>query len=162
MYMMDKKDKKKLCSQCEGSIPYQLTQCPFCGYEQQDKSSSEVLSDTLDRNRGLSSLYHPPYLSQSIGEVRKDKTEHISFPKEQESEQSNDKENELAKKEVIVILLLAIGGQFMLLGCILLLFSVDGIVTLQWKSKYWYIYCLFSVPFLILGFKLLKKFKQYS
>ena len=159
---MDKKDKKKLCAQCEGTIPYQLTHCPFCGYEPQKKNPAELLADASAQNAGLSSLYNPPYLSKSIGESRKETTQEQINPYQELTEGKEDiqaVENHLAKMELIVILLISIGGQFMMLGLMLLLFSVDGYVTLQWKSKYWYFYCIFSIPFILLGLKLLKKFK---
>lgn len=158
---MDKKDKKKLCAQCEGSIPYQLKHCPFCGFEQQERVMVSTLDEASEKNSGLSALYNPPYLSQSIGEARKEQT---IQEKPQQQEISSDREaiqaveNQLAKKELIIILLLSIGGQFMMLGLMLLFFSVDGYVTLQWKSKYWYFYCVFSIPFILLGLKSLKRF----
>lgn len=161
---MEKKDKKKLCTQCEGNIPYHLKHCPFCGFEQQVKNNLTEQANE-DINSSLSSLYNPPYLSQSIGEVRKESYLQSSISS---LDQNNDKdsygsvENKLAKKELIVILLLSIGGQFMMLGLMLLLFAVDGYVTLQWKSKYWYFYCLFSIPFLLLGLKSLKRFGPNS
>jgi len=161
---MERKDKKKLCAQCEGNIPYHLTHCPFCGFEQQ-KNSIDFLEESNRKSSELSSLYHPPYLSKSIGEVRKEESSHTKSINAEESieekESIQSMENHLAKKELIVILLLSIGGQFMMLGLMLLLFSIDGFVTLQWKSKYWYFYCLFSMPFLLLGFKFLQKFKPY-
>ncbi len=160
---MDKKDKKKLCAQCEGSIPYQLKHCPFCGFEQQERAINPTLDASSEKNSGLSSLYNPPYLSQSIGEARKEafaeeKSTPQEFPSDRETIQAV--ENQFAKKELIIILLLSIGGQFMMLGLMLLFFSVDGFVTLQWKSKFWYFYCLFSIPFILFGLKSLKRFES--
>jgi len=157
--MMDKKDKKKLCPQCEGNIPYQMTNCPFCGFEQEEKQEDERIK--IHNASGLSSLYNPPYLAQSIGEVRKEPTQTFKIPPKEEQEplhKEQSLESQLAKKELITILLLSIGGQFMMLGLILLFFSVDGVVTLQWKSQYWYFYCLFSAPFILLGLKWLNFF----
>lgn len=154
---MDRKDKKKLCPQCEGTIPYQMPHCPFCGFEHFIKETSTA--QTLG-SQGLSSLYHPPYLAQSIGEVRKDPKDTQATPPDPAPASPIEKslEDRLAKVELITIILLSIGGQFMMLGLMLLLFSVDGVVTLQWKSQYWYFYSLFSIPFLLLGLKWLNRF----
>lgn len=162
---MEKKDRKKLCAQCEGNIPYNMKHCPFCGFEQQEKISTDFFEENNQKNSDLSSLYNPPYLSKSIGEARREITQESINNFSSTSEEREDLqnlENTLAKKELIVIILLSVGGQFMMLGLMLLLFSVDGVVTLQWKSKYWYFYCIFSMPFLLLGLKSLKKFKPYN
>lgn len=154
---MDRKDKKKLCPQCEGTIPYQMPHCPFCGFEHfiKETSTAKTLS-----NQGLSALYHPPYLAQSIGEVRKEVKDSPELNSDPAANPFPERslEDRLAKVELITIVLLSIGGQFMMLGLMLLLFSVDGVVTLQWKSQYWYFYSLFSIPFLLLGLKWLNRF----
>ncbi len=154
--------KKRLCSQCEASIPYEMGHCPFCGQEQIEKISIEEESQHGD-SLHLSELYHPPYLAQSLGEVRKEQKPFESYSTSSErsgfdEQQLEQTEKHLAKKELMIILLLSIGGQFMLLGLMLFFFSIDGVVTLQWKSQFWYLYSLFSVPFLLLGFRSLKRF----
>jgi hypothetical protein len=160
--VMEKKDRHKLCPQCEGNIPMMAMHCPFCGFAQADPSYQNKREFKEVSQSSLSSLYNPPYLAQSIGESRKEREEVQETEEQRETpnQEIEEIEKNLAKKELIIIILLAIGGQFMMLGLILFFFSVDGVVTLQWKSKYWYFYCLFSIPFLLLGLKSLKRLEQ--
>lgn len=161
--VMEKKDRHKLCPQCEGNIPMMAVHCPFCGFGQIDPSYQNKRGFEQATPSSLSSLYNPPYLAQSIGESRKEQDEEGEEIREQldtPNQEIEEIEKNLAKKELIIILLLSVGGQFMMLGLILFFFSVDGVVTLQWKSKFWYFYCLFSIPFILLGLKSLKRFEQ--
>lgn len=57
------------------------------------------------------------------------------------------------KSSFFPILLLSIGSNLMVLGLLQLLFSDEGILRLEWKSHYWFLYCLGALPLLFLGLK---------
>ena len=52
--------------------------------------------------------------------------------------------------------LLAVGGMLLTLGLVLFFFSTDGVVTLEWNAKKWFVYCLASLPVLYMGIRQLR------
>ncbi|NRA89863.1 MAG: zinc-ribbon domain-containing protein [Simkaniaceae bacterium] len=57
---------------------------------------------------------------------------------------------------ILPLLFMMIGAHLFMLGALLLFCSKDGVVTLQWSSKFWFIYCLIGFPILFFGAKMLK------
>ena len=54
---------------------------------------------------------------------------------------------------VVPMLLLLPGVFFLLFSLILLLFSNHGLLTLQWKAQYWFIYAGVALPLLYFGWR---------
>lgn len=57
---------------------------------------------------------------------------------------------------ILPLLFLMIGAHLCMLGVLLLFCSKDGIVTLQWSSRFWFLYCLISIPLFYFGGRMLK------
>ena len=55
------------------------------------------------------------------------------------------------------VLLLTVGVQLLLLGFLLVFLSHNGILTLKWDARLWFLYIFASIPFLIFGYRTLAK-----
>lgn len=51
------------------------------------------------------------------------------------------------------LLFLSVGSVLVLLGLLQLFFSEGGYLRLEWKSSYWFLYCLLGAPLFFFGFK---------
>ena len=135
MGLMKTKKRQKLCHSCEGEVDLDVIFCPFCG------------ADLLEEKASLEEdPFLPPYspknplqeaITQQQEEVGGEKSEGVLLP----------------------ITLLSTGSWLFLLGVFLFLFSKNGIATLKIDARFWLIYILIAVPFLIAGYKFLKKIR---
>ncbi len=179
---MKQADRTKVCTSCEADVNSEATYCPFCGADllplsakadplpQDDKFTSQSFQESL------ASLYKPPYSvrnTKGLGVPEESEESGYTEVKEPEEDPLFRPYEETVLKEapaprksinrrgtVLPLLLLALGVTLLFLGLFLLLFSSDGVVTLQWKSRYWFIYALTSLPALFLGAKLLKSIPE--
>ncbi len=65
-------------------------------------------------------------------------------------------------QDIWPLLLMAIGAQLLTLGLLLFFFSDDGLLTLQWNAKKWFVYALVSLPMIYFGLRALKPKDQYG
>lgn len=147
--------------------------------ENPPKQDERFAKQSLEES--LASLYKPPYSvrnRQGLGVP--DEREELSFreatpPKKDELLQSYDlseKEEPLqmppsseitleekveGKGGVLPLLLLSIGLNLTVLGILVLFFSKDGVVRLEWNSYYWFIYLLIGLPTAYVGGRLLNQ-----
>lgn len=146
-------DTKKICWNCQGELYAQQRKCPYCGASSDEYAKKN--SNEMDLEKSLASLYKPPY---AIRERESNWEERFQEPEERTAA---PKEEPLARqqssKEFFPILLLSLGGLLLSLSLLIFFFSEGGVLTLQWKAKYWFIYLLLSLPVLSLGWKGLKK-----
>lgn len=137
---MNTKTNKKLCWNCEGSVEKDAVQCLYCGVtltpSDEDNDSSSLNS--------ASAIPHPPY---TAGDNAPQNGLYSS-----ETKQIKNSSNIIG----LTFTLLLSGIVLFLFSLMLLFFSNDGVLTLQWDSDYWFIYLLISLPFLLLGWKLLR------
>ena len=148
--------KKKLCWNCEGNIVCDIDNCPYCGVY--------VHSPELDEINNWTASY-----------TTEDKTEEIPSPfyqlhPEQENSDKLDEtvDNSLIsssliyqlKNDVFPTLLLMSGSIFFLFGIVLLLFSHNGTLTLQWNSNLWPYLLVGAVACVIFGWRLLLRADQ--
>ncbi|MEM8727114.1 MAG: hypothetical protein AAGE99_00140 [Chlamydiota bacterium] len=71
--------------------------------------------------------------------------------------QPPDERQETARGgNVLPLLFLMIGTHLFIIGALLLFCAKDGIVTLEWSSRFWFLYCLISFPLLYFGGRMLK------
>ncbi|MEM1281996.1 MAG: hypothetical protein AAGG81_00425 [Chlamydiota bacterium] len=150
--------KKKLCWNCEGRVGFTEEHCPFCGvYLSPTPIPGGVSNDGPEEK-----VPKPPY--QPGGEPMENSVHHSPYhetiqeskaSKAENSEAVNGVNEELRKMITPMGTLLA-GSIFFLFGLVLLLFSKDGKLTLQWSSDYWYVYLTFSLALLLWGWRSLQ------
>ncbi|HEY2811594.1 MAG TPA: hypothetical protein VGJ00_09435 [Rhabdochlamydiaceae bacterium] len=158
-------DRQKMCTTCDGRIPLDANLCPYCAAEQ--GTSGQVYLQHKSIQESLTSLYPPPYASK----LGKEQTSKNPTPQEPMSEKrfqhapsaisaqsisldQTEQENSAEDKSSFwPLLLLSIGANLLVLGLLQLFFSDNGLLTLQWNSQYWFLYCLAALPLLFLGFK---------
>ncbi len=186
---MNQLSKTVACSNCQADVNSEATYCPFCAADLLTGSKREqeqaVQSDMFENQTlkdSLASLYKPPYSirnQQGVGvpdereespfiKAAPQKEDPLFQPYEatqpppqppEEIVQEEPPEEDKQRGLVSPLLLLLVGTQLALLGLLILLFSKDGLVTLEWQSKHWFIYCLISAPLVFLGVRQLKRFE---
>ncbi|MBI2811766.1 MAG: hypothetical protein HYX67_13195 [Candidatus Melainabacteria bacterium] len=162
---MQPKDRQKMCSNCDGRIPFDAEVCPYCAAEQAKGSAHEQHHQSLQDS--LTSLYSPPYAGKSSGAAtikpeppkepmaeKRFNNSSISLgaptiPADTAVEQHADE----GKSSFWPILLLSVGGNLLTIGLLQLFFSDNGFLRLEWDSSYWFVYCLAAFPLFFLGFK---------
>lgn len=155
---MQSKEKVRMCPFCEGNISISATECNYCG-SSLIKTPRKAAYPTDD----LASLYDPPYAPNK-------KSKHVGITpppiQEREEEQFEEEKKVVKKRKSSVedeeasnlgsILLLSLGGVLFTLAWLLFFFSDQGVVVLEWKSKFWFAYLLLSIPLLYKGYLKLK------
>lgn len=167
-------DRQKICSNCDGRISMESTECLYCGTEQTQPQAS-VLQPPLFKNQSLqdslASLYTPPYSTKTNTthdqEVKKE-------PEMKKFDQYLDSQAEKAAPTTILpssvaeeetksafwpILMLSVGSNLLTVGLLQLLFSNEGFLRLEWQSQYWFVYCLVAIPLCYLGLKKIKSIR---
>lgn len=145
--------KKKLCWNCEGRVALAEENCPYCGVylssstliNQQDESSTHIAPYHSSSDKSI------PVSPYSQGNREEEAiTEETTDPTQEEALNPNQKSNLLS-----LVLLLA-GSIFLVFGLILLIFSREGTLTLQWNASYWFVYLGAAVLLLFSGWRSLK------
>lgn len=174
---MKPNDRQKLCPNCDGNVPLEATECPYCaadlsGQAEKDSAPSQaVLFKNQSLQESLASLYTPPYsssASSSAPAAPKAPVFKEAAPKRAEptyrsappppsptpaateaavSEEANE------KGSILSIMLMSLSGVLLTLGLIQFFFSSNGILRLEWDASYWFIYCLGALPLFYLGYK---------
>jgi len=142
--------KKKLCWNCEGNVSKEIDNCPYCGvYLHATEEESEE-------------SWNPSFQDERDGTQSTEDSDDVQpFTSEQLNRNSHNLSNNILpsslfsqiKSEILPILLLMSGSIFFLFGVILLLFSQNGLLVLQWNGNNWLYFLLASIPALILGWK---------
>ena len=178
---MNPKDRQKMCTSCDGRIPYDNAICPYCASEQNSAVApvnqvKELHHQSLQDS--LTSLYSPPYSGKSAGLMspqaeKKDipninKFESLKEPMAEKRfnnsssvlgiptipvDASEEHHASEDKSSFWPILLLSIGANLLTLGLIQLFFSDNGFLRLEWNSSYWFAYCLAALPLFFFGFR---------
>lgn len=175
---MHSSNQTKTCFQCEADVNVQATYCPFCGSNVlSEEEEPDLREPKREIKESLASLYKPPYSTRSReGLGVPDEREETAFvqakpPREDPLFQSYQKEREEEEEKVTrqpqekkseqrgslwPLILLSIGGYLFALGALILLFAKEGNLTLQWQTRYWLLYWLLGLPFLVFGVRHLK------
>ena len=165
-------ERTRTCGNCEADVHIDATYCPFCGADLMATSMREETPPPRDPvfanhsvQESLASLYKPPYVSRdSRGLGVPDERRDTGYAEpERESHVYNREELAPPQEEAPTqeggglwsILLLTVGANLLALGLILFFFSEGGTLTLKWNAHAWFLYCLVSVPLLMLGWRLL-------
>ena len=178
---MHPKDRQKMCSSCDGRIPFDAGVCPYCAAQQSiatvsTNSAKELHHQSLQVS--LSSLSLPPYASKKSNllnpSIETKEFPHLNNPepmKEPMAEKrfnnpsasfgiptipadtTEEQQQDEGKSSFWPILLLSIGANLLTIGLLQLFFSDNGFLRLEWDSSYWFVYCLAAVPLFFFGFK---------
>ncbi len=151
-------ERQKMCTSCEGRIAIDALVCPYCAADQGSASQHQSIQQSL------SSLYPPPYAAKNTGpksvhskpqepmpEKRFQQTTSSGIPNihlDQSTEQQAED-----KSSFWPLLLLSIGANLLVIGLLQLFFSNEGLLTLEWDSSYWFVYCLGALPLCYFGYK---------
>lgn len=156
---MTKKNEKRLCWNCEGAISPHLTQCPYCGVE---LSEYPIGAGDLSRHHMGSpfqsspqnSIPVPPYANLSGNFAVSEEEWNQTMEKEGESIKKEETPHvTMTKKEMGALLLLFPGIIFLLFGLLLIFFSQDGVLSLEWNEHFAYYYFIGAAPLLFLGWR---------
>jgi hypothetical protein len=142
-------DRQKMCPNCDGRIPYDATQCPYCFTALQvDNSTPKSFNSPQET---LSALYTPPYSSKSTEEPKNPKMA------AKEAAATLEKEEVSETQEFWPILMLIMGGNLLTLGLLQFFFSDHGRIQLDINGSYWFLIILASIPLLYFGIKKVTK-----
>ena len=158
---MNNQSKKKLCWNCEGRVGLQEEHCKFCGVYLSPLDPDDEEDDKK------TSLFAPPY---RVGESKEEEQipaspflaqKSLAEPQMKEAippEVNTNIEVPSAIYPVVMpLVLLSIGTVLFLFGMALVMFSNNGVLSLQWSSDYWFIYFLIAIPTMLLGWKFLQQ-----
>lgn len=146
--------KKKMCWNCEGRVAFSDENCPFCGVY--------LSSSTLINVQNESSTHIPPYSTSSDKSIPP--SPYGMKEKEEDQTEINDDLQEEAltstnKNPLLPTILLLAGSIFLVFGMILLVFSHQGVLTLQWNGTYWFAYLGLALVLLFCGWRALQNLK---
>ncbi|MBS0622182.1 MAG: hypothetical protein JSR80_04400 [Verrucomicrobia bacterium] len=149
------KKNRKLCWNCDGSVHIHATKCPYCGSDLVAEQPSQPLAvppapKVQTQSSSLPPPPPPPYVRQ-VAPALPPEPEPLIF---QPTEQANEPKR--GNGGFISLLLLLPGAFFLLFAFLLLLFAKEGLLSLEWKAKYWWIYLSLSIPMLYFGWRFLK------
>lgn len=141
------KGRQKMCPNCDGRIPQEATQCPFCFAQLQTDSSLKAAAP----NDPLSALYPPPYSSPADVKTAI-KTSTMTEPSEGQTIQD--------PIPFWSILMLALGSNLLTLGILQFFFSDHGVLRLEMNASYWFLMVIVAIPLIYFGLRHLSTKKQ--
>jgi hypothetical protein len=165
-------DRQKACPNCNGKIPLDVSQCPYCFAQVPVEASKEVSSlKNFSSQESFNSKYAPPYQPKPnlasnflVNEEKKffneaaDKgAESLLTERALSKEELNGHEQ---NKTFWPIFSLSIGGNLCVLGVLQFFFADQGVVKLEMNAEYWFLCLLVAAPLVYFGFKKLREFKE--
>jgi len=142
------KKRQKLCHNCEGEIDLDVIVCPFCAADLR-KEKPEQGSFTYSGQRFVQDQQTSQSLYPAASPFKQPETEAVAPQAFSQDEES--------RNVIVPTILFTLGVQLALLGLLMLLFSHQGMVILRWNASWWFLYCLFGLPFLYFGYRSLAK-----
>ncbi len=147
--------RQKLCYNCDGDVDLDVIVCPFCAADLRVEKSEQMQARASHvakpmHVQGLGESLYPssqPQRPPPFRETVVEKPEPVSLPQSGEE----------GANPVWASLLIALGGQLFVLGLLLAAFSRQGVLTLQWDARLWFLYLFASVPFLVFGYRALSR-----
>lgn len=146
--------KKKLCWNCEGNVARSIDNCPYCGVYLH--ATEDVEEDS----------WNPPYKLTTLKTDQQDiPSPHYTAQEdtvetnlvEEETDLSPSPFNHDLKKDLLPLLLFLSASIFFVFGLILMLFSQNGVLTLQWNGNLWPLFLFGSAPLFFFGFHFFQK-----
>ena len=156
-----------MCWNCEARVDYGVETCPSCGVYSSTSPLLEQSGDMLPDN----SYITPPYRLVPDEEESEVPDSPYQIGGEEPVENANADSEEAKtvsipfklphwESEMIPLGALLGGSVFSLFSLVLLLFSEEGVFTLQWNGNYWYLYTLVGLPLLYFGWKALESVEE--
>lgn len=133
-------ERLKMCPNCDGRIPQEATQCPFCFAQLQTDSSAPKVASTPTTDP-LSALYPPPYASSEVKTAIKTTSD---LPQAESLPESIP---------FWSILMLALGSNLLTLGILQFFFSDHGVLRLEMSASYWFLMVIVAAPLIYFGLK---------
>ena len=152
---MNDREKMRMCPYCEGTVPATSSMCRFCGSE--FEKDPIVMKGAFRAEDHHDPYYEPPYSPR--GTALKDSVyipEHNEMMDEAADQYDSSDENK-EKGHIIALMLLSFGALLFTLSILLIFLSDHGRVILEWRSRYWSLYFILSIPMLYYGIKHLRK-----
>lgn len=141
-------ERLKMCPNCDGRIPQDLTQCTYCFAQLQiDPSTPSSKAAAVPSTDPLASLYPPPY---STSETK-------APPKSPSVVESSQSESLSESIPFWSILMLALGSNLLTLGILQFFFSDHGVLHLEMNASYWFLMIIVAAPLIYFGLKNLSK-----
>jgi len=168
---MKPKDRQKMCSQCDGRIPFEATECPYCNASAVSSFVGEASPPQFAHHQALqdslTSPYSPPYpAKRTLFSGQEEKKTTPSYQEVAPEKPLNTASAQIAalseeeeKVGVWSIFAFSSGSLLLLLGLLQLFFSDKGRMHLEWDSSYWFFYCLAALPCLYYGYKKISTLK---
>lgn len=145
--------KKKLCWNCDGRVALSDENCPYCGVY--------LSSSSLINQQNENSTHIAPYQTGSDKSIPASPYEMKKNEEESKAEDSTELVHEEAlnpsqKSALLPLALMLAGSVLLVFGLILLTFSHQGTLTLQWNASYWFVYLGAASIMLFVGWRSLK------
>ncbi len=157
--------KRKLCWNCEGNVSKEVDNCPYCGVY---LLGAEVDDDSLWRpnHRPSPKLEESPHeesppplyeihsrFEREEARIEPQATDSFRPKAEEKVSLSGSHLLYQLKQEVFPTLFLMMGSIFFLFGFVLLLFSHNGTLTLQWNESDGFYFFIAAFPLIALGWR---------
>lgn len=155
-----------MCSHCEGRIPYEVDNCPYCGVDQAKGSGFSPVKQVHHQSLqdSLTAPYSPQHAPRPLQAAAPamqftkpvSPVDKKSLPQAPVSQAQALVAEEVAtheKRAFFPILFLSLAGNLLTIGLLQLLFSEGGSLRLEWDASYWFLYCLAAIPLLFFGMK---------
>ncbi len=154
--IMKSADRQKMCPNCDGRIPYEATQCPYCFTPVQVESSQPSLFKNQSIQDSLTNVFTPPYSSKSEPEEKK-----TPFRAPEDAVMAKAAPMAQVDETSVFwpVLLLSLAGNLFTLGILQFFFSENGIVKLEISSAYWFLMVLVALPLFFFGIRFANKLK---
>jgi len=155
---MKPKKRQKLCSNCDGEIDLDVIVCPYCAADLREEKpeqqrTSHIAGSVRPLTAGQQQLSESMYPSPHLDVQEPEENSIPESPRVLEAAAEEEKPNHTVSS----VLLLTAGVQLLLLGFLLVLLSHNGVLTLKWDARLWFLYIFASIPFLIFGYRSLSK-----
>lgn len=145
-------ERQKMCPNCDGRIPYEATQCPYCFTHQQvDSSASKSFNPPT--SDPLSALYPPPYSSRSNENIEPKTAAKTATLPDSASPMMNMAATESESIPFWSILMLTLGSNLLTLGILQFFFSDHGVLRLEMNASHWFLMLLVATPLIYFGLK---------
>lgn len=162
---MKKTSKKRLCWNCEGNVSVDAETCPYCGVSVipacLDNAASGFTPSYRHEDVNDSSIPLSPY-ALPVQAEQENAQEDRSLDAVEAGRDAEDQKPHYDefKRALFASALLLPGSVFFMFGLALLLFSYDGVFTLQWDGTIWFVYLILAIPLLLFGWRYLSKLDQ--